>query len=778
MKTRPILISLVTILLALILGAGVSAASAVPPLQNEPPAAEAGVAPEATPALLKGPHVQNVAKTAATIIWEASETSTSYLHYRKVGDAAWINKTVTTSAVLGKYIFTTTLTGLLSNKNYEYQISLNNSTWLPATAAVFITAPGTTATYLISAWSDSQPNPEGSWPPNQDIFKTILAKMQLQNPRISLSTGDRVERGQCYEDWKPDYFDPAASLVQNACVFPGFGNHEDDIRTTNCAAGTQRLWYDDLFSWPGKTAGTHWYAFSYGCVRYVALDTTVDFWTDATGTQLRWLKQELASSAFSSAKWQIVYFHHPPYSCSATSGDEAEIRPKIQTYLVPLFTQYGVDVVVNGHRHNYERSLRDGVYYIVSGGGGASLRNFESSCTSINPYSQKRVLDWNFITLKFKCSDPPSLTLKAISDEGATIDTLTLTQTAPGETCKSFQDGVAPTTSYGGSRDAYVHEHYPATLYGAATSLNADGDDPNGSGHQVDALLKWDISAIPSGSTVTSAKIDLWVTNHSHGIDYEIYKITKSWVETTVKWNNRPTYAATVLGAMAPAAAPANYATTLNSAGKTAVQSWVTNPSANYGFYISDPANTVGFDFDSSEGATPARRPKLTVCYTAAAGSSATEAEEIDFPAEAPEALDAYTGVTSFSGATFQGLGEGSAPLAGVTLRLYGRNEGEEAPGALLATSISDEAGAFGFETQTAWANDFFVLAVESPAGLINAGNWTIDGSETGAGSYEWYRPQADFYAGEFYFDAPSAPSEPLPAPETAQTLWLPIIGR
>lgn len=792
MKTRFFLTLGVLLLVALATGLSASASSgAAPVLQDGGPPAEVQsldpLAPDAS-SIVVGPHVQNVAKTTADILWEAAGTpATTYLHYRKVGTTTWTQYTVTgTNANIGpgtrpaKYIYKRSLAGLLANTKYEYQISANNTTWTPATPAVFITAPGATTAYSVADWGDSQPLKEYPNPVDTSKFVAILAKMKLQSPRIALTTGDRVERGMCYEDWKPDYFTPAASLIQNTSVFPGFGNHEDDARTGNCATNTQRMWYDDYFTWPGKLAGKHWYAFTYGCVRYVALDTNVDFWTDAAGTQLRWLKTELASTAFTSAKWQIVFMHHPAYSCTAPGVPEVPIRQKIQSILVPLFEQYKVDLVQSGHRHNYERSLRNGITYIVSGGGGGLLDNFESSCTTINPDSKKRVKNWNFVTFNFKCTDPASLTIKPIAIDGTTIETVTLTQTPPSGTCKSFQDGVAPTVSYAGTRDAYVHEHYPSNLYGTKPSLNVDGEDPAGSGHQVDGLLQWDISSIPSGSTVTSAVIDTWVTNHSLSMVYEIYETTKAWTETTVKWSNKPTAAATVLGTMSSATAPALYSTTLNSAGKTVVQKWVNTPAVNFGLVIKDGANTNGFDFDARESTTASHRPKLTVCYNPPTASVLTEieGEVADVPVEEPEATEPYAGLNSFGGVSNQGLGDATTPLAGVSMSLYGRQEGEEAPGALLATTVSDEAGAFGFQATEPWLYDFFVVAMEPPAGLANAGAWAIEGSEVGDNSYEWYRPQPDFYAGEFHFDVPLAPEEPLPEPEVTHYLWLPSISR
>jgi hypothetical protein len=81
--------------------------------------------------------------------------------------------------------------------------------------------------------------------------------------------------------------------------------------------------------------------------------------------QYEWLVSDLAGT---SKPWKFVFFHIPPYS-SGGHGSDLNVR---QT-LAPLFEQYGVTIVFNGHDHDYERSGANGVTYIVTGGGGAPL---------------------------------------------------------------------------------------------------------------------------------------------------------------------------------------------------------------------------------------------------------------------------------------------------------------------------------------------------------------------------------------------------------------------
>ena len=93
--------------------------------------------------------------------------------------------------------------------------------------------------------------------------------------------------------------------------------------------------------------------------------------------QTDWLKRVLPAS---TAIWKVVVFHHPAWTCGGYRSHAAIV----QTW-VPLFEQYGVELVLSGHDHNYQRfGPRRGVTYIVHGGGGSHLYPIES-CPSSYP---------------------------------------------------------------------------------------------------------------------------------------------------------------------------------------------------------------------------------------------------------------------------------------------------------------------------------------------------------------------------------------------------------
>lgn len=189
----------------------------------------------------------------------------------------------------------------------------------------------------------------------------VVGAMELFNADVVFHTGDLVGNGLDSGNWV--IFDSiTAGLRMTATFYPALGNHEYD----------SPLFYD-RFELPGNE---RWYEVVVDSVSYLILDSNRD--TDTLSEQYRWLKNKLEHPG-DGILFTAAVFHHPPYS----TGPHAEDEKNLRLSWTPLFEKYGVGVVFNGHDHSYERSYVNGVYYVVSGGGGAPL--YEQARTS--PYS-------------------------------------------------------------------------------------------------------------------------------------------------------------------------------------------------------------------------------------------------------------------------------------------------------------------------------------------------------------------------------------------------------
>ncbi|HEY6365527.1 MAG TPA: metallophosphoesterase [Candidatus Binatia bacterium] len=154
---------------------------------------------------------------------------------------------------------------------------------------------------------------------------------------------------------KPHFEQPYADLLKAGVKFyPVLGNH--DLQTND---GRDQIAY---FKMPGR-----WYSVQKGPLEFFMVDSARP---QVTKQQMTWLDTALSSS---TARWKIVAMHLPIYSSAHDSLNDLNWWLKI--FLEPLLVKHRVSVVLSAHDHFYERiKPQRGIYYFVSGGGGAEVR--------------------------------------------------------------------------------------------------------------------------------------------------------------------------------------------------------------------------------------------------------------------------------------------------------------------------------------------------------------------------------------------------------------------
>jgi 3',5'-cyclic AMP phosphodiesterase CpdA len=151
--------------------------------------------------------------------------------------------------------------------------------------------------------------------------------------------------------------------------------------------------------------GRHW-AREFGDVIIVGLDST-----DLGDDQIEFLDATLGAT---DARWKIVAVHHAPYS-SGYQGSNIDLRER----LAPVLVRHGVQLVLSGHDHDYQRSVPiDGVTYIVSGAASDTRRTGEDDFTAV-AYSWHHFVDIGITGDR--------LVLRAVGQDGSVFDELTLT---------------------------------------------------------------------------------------------------------------------------------------------------------------------------------------------------------------------------------------------------------------------------------------------------------------------------------------------------------------
>lgn len=233
-------------------------------------------------------------------------------------------------------------------------------------------------------------------------------------------------------------------------------------------------------------------------------------------------------------------------------------------------------------------------------------------------------------TAQFSAAGTYILRLTASDGELASSDQATIQVTdSSSPVTMVFQDGVFPYGSYEGTRDTKIYANNSTSNYGTASTLEVDGSP------DIASLIRWDLSAIPVGSTVTSVTIELSITN-STSDNYEVYALQRAWDEMTATWNQAAAgtpwstggasgggdRGSTVLGQLA-SSSTGTYQVTLNAAGLATVQSWIDSPSTNHGIIFQDYLDAKnGADFASREATDASQRPKLSITYQPPATTS------------------------------------------------------------------------------------------------------------------------------------------------------------
>jgi 3',5'-cyclic AMP phosphodiesterase CpdA len=130
------------------------------------------------------------------------------------------------------------------------------------------------------------------------------------------------------------------------------------------------------------------------------------FWAEQT----RWLEEDLAANQ--KADFRFVMAHHPPYTAvTSRQGDNPHMMA-----LVPMFEKYRVSAGLFGHDHNYQHFLKNGIHYIISGGGGAPLYDVNKPDAAI---TQKVMSVENFVSVSVTGK---MARLEAIAVDGTTIE--------------------------------------------------------------------------------------------------------------------------------------------------------------------------------------------------------------------------------------------------------------------------------------------------------------------------------------------------------------------
>jgi acid phosphatase type 7 len=324
-------------------GDNVIAIEVRPAAQSTTPALEFEMAGRPSGSIVRGPMVQRVGATTATIVIETDVPTAAEVTW---GTSAADHVGATDAVARRRHELA--LIDLPADGVVHYRVTVDG---VLGSSGQFTTTPGPGEVVRIGVYGDVRGG--------HRIHAALVQQLLAAAPDLVLASGDLVLRGSDEADWQ-QFFAVTAPLLASIPYYPAVGNHDLG------RAGDLARRFTDLFALPppppDRPPGAGWYSFDVGDVHITALDSNA---YDEAG-QRAWLESDLLAA--DSARAIFVLVHDGPYSRGTHGGNQSAVRD-----YVPIMVRHRVTLLLSGHDHLYQRGRQDGLDYVVSGGGGAPL---------------------------------------------------------------------------------------------------------------------------------------------------------------------------------------------------------------------------------------------------------------------------------------------------------------------------------------------------------------------------------------------------------------------
>ncbi len=440
------------------------------------------------------PYVQDVSKSRAVVRWvTVGSGGMGEVRFGK-GDGAQRMVVSTVEEVLPErsrlpvtiYLHRAELIGLEAGVRYQYEIRLDGLNPLPAKAFSFHSAGDGAFRFLV--FGDSGDGGE----PQRDLAKRLVA----EDAQFVAHVGDIAYWEGNFTQFAETFFWVYPQMLGKMAVFPVPGNHDYEFRDA--------LAYRTYFNVPtanvDEAGKGRYYSFDWGPVHFSVIDsnTSLKEAVAGRGEMLRWLDQDLKRTR---QPWRIAMIHHPPFPTTPEKLADA-LCAMVSQYVTPILEQNGVQLLLAGHEHIYQRTksrrrqsfVADpaGTVYVTTGGGGSQfyppgVASFVSASTGGSHYLR---VDVDRLKLKIETVDAAgvvkdswTLSSEPMLVEPALFNAATFSDAYAGGGLVSLfgwnlsagetrPEGPAPPVELGGTKLSLAGREL-ALLYSSPTQVNA-----------------------------------------------------------------------------------------------------------------------------------------------------------------------------------------------------------------------------------------------------------------------------------------------------------------
>ena len=311
-------------------------------------------APPPPPGIERGPYLHVGTPTSIIVRWRSEVAESSEVRFGTSSDN--LNQVVNSAALNTEHEIA--LSGLSPDTRYYYSIGpIGTARRSPVDGLSFKTSPVTGSQSPVRIWAIGDAGTANS--DQAEVYAAYQSYAGSDYTNVFMMLGDNAYNNGTDTQYQAAVFDMYPEMLASSSLWSTRGNH-DDIHS-----GADNDYYD-IFTFPtngeagGVASGTEaYYSFDVANVHFICLDS--DGSDRSVGSAMyNWCSSDLEQNL---QPWTVVFFHHPPYTKGSHNSDSESTLIQMRENFLPLLESYGVDLVLTGHSHSYERSyLIDGHY--------------------------------------------------------------------------------------------------------------------------------------------------------------------------------------------------------------------------------------------------------------------------------------------------------------------------------------------------------------------------------------------------------------------------------
>ncbi len=300
-------------------------------------------------------------------------------------------------APVGTFQYEVQLSGLSPDTQYYYALYDGETRLTPADDSYHFQTnpqPGVSHPLRFAVLGDSGTARNAQL----QVYRALVAREANERHPCDLwlHVGDMAYTRGRDAQFRTRFFRVYEPTLRHTVCWPTFANHEGYSSSSITGVGP----YFDAYVAPtegeagGTPSGTEaFYSFDYGDVHFISLES-FEVRNKATDTMANWLKTDLAQAQAQRAQWCIAFFHHAPYTKGSHDSDKEKELIEMRAVFMPILEAGGVDLVLSGHSHIYERSmLVDGAYATNTTSANVVLDDGDGNPAGDGPYRKSAGLN-------------------------------------------------------------------------------------------------------------------------------------------------------------------------------------------------------------------------------------------------------------------------------------------------------------------------------------------------------------------------------------------------